>query len=387
MFSKPSVYVGLATVVVTQLAAPAAQAGTCGTFRADDGDNVIVYGEKYIESPVFGTLPTGQLGVCWRNAAGDWAYEEISGCRNTTPSTDTFVIRAKDGDDVVVPVVRESYGMDFVCPDPDVGDHTLGPIYVYPGDVFNPNADSSVCRARDWGCRGPLDFGVTVFGGEGRDEIHGSPSDDELWANEPEESCFTWGSNRFCFPTGYPSDASSDVMCAYGGTDELWGDDTGAIRDATCLDGGLGPGATSDSCVGRNGNVDIANRNTCTVTRDDARSAGAVNGFPVDTCCGVQSQAGCAPSWSDQIEQCVCEVDSYCCNNRWDSLCVSEVQSLGCGSCSLGLYPNGCFDVCQHTVDDPVTDETWVVPPLYSIMERAEGRDWIGRFTRPVERP
>lgn len=48
------------------------------------------------------------------------------------------------------------------------------------------------------------------------------------------------------------------------------------------------------------------------------------------TCCSAQGQRGCS---DDSVEACVCAADSFCCNTRWDSLCVREVESLGCGAC------------------------------------------------------
>ncbi len=60
-------------------------------------------------------------------------------------------------------------------------------------------------------------------------------------------------------------------------------------------------------------------------------------------CCVSTSASGCA---YPDIEECVCAVDSYCCNYHWDSICVSEVASLGCGA---------CHDAC--TTGDPQTRE------------------------------
>ena len=34
------------------------------------------------------------------------------------------------------------------------------------------------------------------------------------------------------------------------------------------------------------------------------------------------------------ISDCVCAIDSYCCEFIWDSICVAEVESLGCGLCA-----------------------------------------------------
>ncbi len=47
-------------------------------------------------------------------------------------------------------------------------------------------------------------------------------------------------------------------------------------------------------------------------------------------CCEVGG-AGCTDS---VIEQCVCIVDPFCCDTKWDQLCVDQVESLSCGSCA-----------------------------------------------------
>jgi hypothetical protein len=47
-------------------------------------------------------------------------------------------------------------------------------------------------------------------------------------------------------------------------------------------------------------------------------------------CCTTSAGPGCADA---AIEACVCASDSYCCSTAWDSACVGEVTSLGCGTC------------------------------------------------------
>ena len=47
-------------------------------------------------------------------------------------------------------------------------------------------------------------------------------------------------------------------------------------------------------------------------------------------CCQTNPSPGCNDG---AVAQCVCAADSYCCSTAWDSACVSEVDSLGCGSC------------------------------------------------------
>jgi hypothetical protein len=51
-----------------------------------------------------------------------------------------------------------------------------------------------------------------------------------------------------------------------------------------------------------------------------------------DCCEAVSGETGCS---DPVVEACVCSSDPYCCDIDWDNLCVSEVESFGCGSCSV----------------------------------------------------
>ncbi len=51
---------------------------------------------------------------------------------------------------------------------------------------------------------------------------------------------------------------------------------------------------------------------------------------PDSNCCTTGHGFGCEVS---AVESCVCATDPFCCNTNWDSLCVGEVTSLGCGTC------------------------------------------------------
>jgi hypothetical protein len=49
------------------------------------------------------------------------------------------------------------------------------------------------------------------------------------------------------------------------------------------------------------------------------------------SCCSAHGTAGCdTPS----VQSCVGAVDSYCITTAWDSLCVAEVETLGCSRCA-----------------------------------------------------
>lgn len=49
------------------------------------------------------------------------------------------------------------------------------------------------------------------------------------------------------------------------------------------------------------------------------------------------------------ISDCVCAGDSYCCDTAWDSLCVSEVASLGCNGAAI--CGNGIVDPLEECDD------------------------------------
>jgi hypothetical protein len=49
------------------------------------------------------------------------------------------------------------------------------------------------------------------------------------------------------------------------------------------------------------------------------------------SCCEKQSHAGCGDV---VVEDCVCYVDAYCCEKKWDRYCASEAETLGCAACS-----------------------------------------------------
>jgi hypothetical protein len=49
-----------------------------------------------------------------------------------------------------------------------------------------------------------------------------------------------------------------------------------------------------------------------------------------EECCEISSAPGCL---QPEVEGCVCALDSFCCTEQWDLLCVELVEKAGCGSC------------------------------------------------------
>lgn len=62
------------------------------------------------------------------------------------------------------------------------------------------------------------------------------------------------------------------------------------------------------------------------VTTESGSSESGTSG----DCCEIHGGTGCE---DPAVADCVCASDPYCCETFWDSLCVEEVDSLGCGFC------------------------------------------------------
>ena len=60
------------------------------------------------------------------------------------------------------------------------------------------------------------------------------------------------------------------------------------------------------------------------------------------SCCEAITEPGCAADL--EIESCVCAADPFCCEQQWDNLCVSEVQTVGCGDCGWVSAGGGCCE-------------------------------------------
>lgn len=73
-------------------------------------------------------------------------------------------------------------------------------------------------------------------------------------------------------------------------------------------------------------NVPCAATQTCSLGACVDGGGGGGGG----ACCSTSASPGCGDA---AVQACVCAQDSYCCSSAWDSACVGEVTSLGCGVC------------------------------------------------------
>ena len=56
------------------------------------------------------------------------------------------------------------------------------------------------------------------------------------------------------------------------------------------------------------------------------------NGDGPGNCCAAGLAKGCL---DDAVRTCVCGVDAFCCEVQWDQTCVEQVDGTGCGTCMV----------------------------------------------------
>ncbi len=371
--------------------APRPAAAVCGTFTADDGDNTIYYGIAArtfrLECPFgpldgWGVIQDGaaRAAVCWQDRDGYWRYEEIATCNGGSPSADSLMILAGEGDDRIIPVTHQSLNREFVCPipgtsgnfDPSMG--PLGPVGPSPTmlewqdrHLSDTQRSTSSCTNAA-GCA-TLPMGVAVIGGPGSDEIHGTPVDDFIYTAEfdspidcehhdgrgstiPELNTCVCSLDSYCCNTAWDEicvdiatnscaldctgpfeylsgDGDIDIACGHDGDDFMIGD---TDDDALAHEHFAGGPGGSDYCAG-------------------------VNDGAAMPCCETTASAGCPADAG--IEADVCAADPFCCNNSWDSLCVGQVTTVAGASCvNVTEYDTGTFS-CNTSVDLITTNWVW----------------------------
>ncbi|MEL6544254.1 MAG: hypothetical protein AAFQ82_06485 [Myxococcota bacterium] len=347
---------------------PGTASAYCGEFTADDGDNLIIVGEGV--DPNLPLTFTNDMAVCWLDRGGTWHYEHFPSCDRG--GTDRLKIDAGAGNDAIVPMVRENYRLDFVCPVPRRT--PLYPLMTYPGDTNNP--DSFACR--EWNGCSQFNAGLEVHGGLGEDRIYGGAQNDVLYTHGECASGFYWGSFFFC--SEYEADFSGDLVCAGNGSDYVYGDKTSdedLYYETECLSGGdeARIAEKTDYCYGQDQQYDYSPPNSCEVRRTGYGpydvSSSPTFGTLRDACCVSQQGPGCAAPWNDewQLEQEICDADPYCCTTRWGSICVGAYTARSATSCpsGWGYSRHDCADACENRVTTTFGQSN--LPPMRDLFE------------------
>ncbi len=97
-------------------------------------------------------------------------------------------------------------------------------------------------------------------------------------------------------------------------------------RGATADGSGTTPGVQSDASTGDTGGSESSGS-------DSLPTGGEVD--PPGSCCDSTRTPGCV---DPEVEACVCDVDRFCCDVVWDAECAAKVVAFGCGICE-GIDP------------------------------------------------
>jgi hypothetical protein len=220
-----------AIVVASMAIASDANAAICDSLTLPGDAQDVVIGEAGYEACVGGPAPfcylqpylTGpKLGVCWRDAGGDWQMEVLE-CTDDNTSSDGFFLQTGAGDDRVA-VLQDEHTL---------GDLTLLPAGGQTGAMYcGPFGDAVASWHPDF------EFTITAYLGTGSDIFHGSGGRDVAWTNAPVYSGGTWTS---------PADGGLDEVCTWGGNDVIYGDlDDNYTVSEDWMDAGTG----TDYCDG-----------------------------------------------------------------------------------------------------------------------------------------
>ena len=158
--------------------------------------------------------------------------------------------------------------------------------------------------------------------------------------------------------TGAGTGASASV--ATGATGASTGASTGSGGMQSCCTPGQTPGCSDSTvetcvcaqdsycctvawdsiCVGKVASLACGScgNGSSSASSGSASAGSGTGGGGQQACCDTAMTPGCGDK---TVEQCVCKQDGYCCGVEWDSLCVQEVDSFGCGPCGGGMGGGG----------------------------------------------
>jgi hypothetical protein len=85
----------------------------------------------------------------------------------------------------------------------------------------------------------------------------------------------------------------------------------------------------------------------CTID-ESCEECAADCGACVGDCCLEQQGPGCT---ADLVKECVCLQDPFCCEEKWDGVCVAQVETTGCASCDVVKCGDGLCDPAVEACD------------------------------------
>ena len=194
-------------------------------------------------------------------------------------------------------------------------------------------------------------------------DIAGGTSQDCNATGVPDE-CEVGTTSGDCNENGVPDECESSADCNANGIADVCDIYVGTSQDSNA-DGVPDECQAPPDCNANNtpDNLDISSGysqdcNGNSIPDECDLAAGTSqdcqpNGIPDEcenppdhNCCTTGHGPGCS---DPQIQACICALDSFCCDNDWDSYCAGGVEPRGCGRCrgNRDCDANGTLDDCD----------------------------------------
>ncbi len=154
---------------------------------------------------------------------------------------------------------------------------------------------------------------------------------------------------------GTPNGPAMAALAGGSGGSTTGGSSSGSSAGGTTTGGSTGGSTGSNTCQSDSDcpDGDVCTNGTCVAAPSGCQSDSDCPSGEVcnpDGSCSAPSSGGntcdhddctqgdaLSPSCGDACTQSICDADSYCCNDQWDSICVGEVTSV----CGLTCGGNG----------------------------------------------
>ena len=164
----------------------------------------------------------------------------------------------------------------------------------------------------------------------------GTCSAGETCSTCPDDCGQCQGTGDCCADNGTPgcdNPAIQNCVCQQDSfcCEDEWDDVcVGEVNDFGCGTCGANPGCGDGAC-----GVD----ESCSICPEDCGPCGGTG-----DCCEEHEAPGCD---DPEVQNCLCALDSFCCEKEWDMICVQEVTELGCGECGGSVTPGCGNDICD----------------------------------------
>jgi hypothetical protein len=279
----------------------------------------------------------------------------VAGNEDCEPTVDTGLTCEQVGlGDSTAVACSDQCRFDFdVCQTADLctaqqwySDGTCDPCELLGGATADPDCEQ--CAASDGQCISYFGFGVDSCTFSGSPDPDCGACGDGVASVAPDGSEQCDGTDlggKTCGDTGYASGVlACTENCTYNFSSCVAPECGNGIAEGTEQCDGADVQGYSCTDVPGQGPGDLGCNIDCSINTDNCAAPLA--------CCAPLEGAGCISdttyTWDDTVQQeiqdCVCALDDFCCSTVWDAVCVQLVEEGNCASCGGAICGDGQVD-------------------------------------------